>query len=124
MLSSIVDVMSNSCDASAEPPVVGAVFACVQDGPGLWHLFGELDADGVPELRDRLDGVEGDVTLDCSGLTFLASSGLALFVSIRQACQARGAKLMLVNPSRCVIRLLELTDLLTLLAVPTARPAL
>jgi anti-anti-sigma factor len=113
--------MLNFCDASAEPPSVGAIFTCVGDGPGVWNLFGELDADGVPELSDRLDGVEGDVTLDCSGLTFLSSAGLAAFVAIRRACRARGAKLLIVNPSRCVIRLLELTDLLTLLAVPAAR---
>ena len=64
---------------------------------------------GYRMLSDRLTGVEGDVTLDCSGLTFLDSSGLALFVATQRACRARGAKLVIVNPSRCVIRLLELT---------------
>ena len=87
----------------------------------MWHLCGELDADGVPALSGRLIGVDGDVTLDCSGLTFLDSSGLALFVATHRACQARGAKLAIVNPSQCVIRLLELTGLSILLTVPSAR---
>ena len=86
----------------------------------MWYLCGELDLDGVPGLGGRLVGVEGDVTLDCSGLTFLDSSGLALFVTTHRACQARGAKLAIVNPSRCVIRLLELTGLSTLLTEPSA----
>jgi anti-anti-sigma factor len=93
----------------------------MQDGPGMWQLSGELDGDTVRDLSGWLDEAEGDVTLDCSGLTFLDSSGLALFVSIRRACQERGAKMEIVNPSRCVTRLLELTDLSTLVAVPAAR---
>jgi anti-anti-sigma factor len=117
--------MSNYCSTSDERSIsdVEPIFTCVQDGLGVWHLHGELDADGVPELSDRLTGVEGDVILDCSGLTFLASSGLSLFVATQRACQARGAKMVIVNPSRCVIRLLELTNLSTLLGVPSARPA-
>jgi anti-anti-sigma factor len=95
----------------------------VQDGAGVWHLGGELDADGVPQLSDRLTGVEGDVIFDCSELTFLASSGLSLFIATRQACQARGAQMVIVNPSRCVIRLLELTGLSALLDVPATRSA-
>ena len=115
--------MLNYCDASAEQPAYGvdAVFSCTQHGPGVWHLCGELDADGVPELGGRLSGAEGDVTLDCSGLTFLDSSGLALFVATHHACETRGAKLVIVNPSRCVMRLFELTNLSTLLGVPSAR---
>jgi anti-anti-sigma factor len=117
--------MSNSCGSSDVQSFngVGSVFTCVQDRPGVWNLCGELDAAGVPELRDRLTGVAGDVTLDCSGLTFLDSSGLALFVAAHRACRARGAELVIVNPSRCVIRLLELTGLCTLLAVPSTRSA-
>jgi anti-anti-sigma factor len=117
--------MSNICGASADQSFsgVGPAFTCVQDGPGVWHLCGELDPAGVPVLSDQLTGVEGDVTLDCSGLTFLDSSGLALFVATHRVCRARGAKLVIVNPSRCVIRLLELTGLCTLLAVPSARSA-
>jgi anti-sigma B factor antagonist len=120
-----VELMLSYRSANVGQPTsgVGGVFTCAHDGLGVWHLGGELDANGVPELGDRLAGVEGDVTLDCSGLTFLDSSGLALFVTTHRACQARGAKLAIVNPSPCVIRLLELTGLSTLLTVPSARSA-
>jgi stage II sporulation protein AA (anti-sigma F factor antagonist) len=120
-----VEYMLSYRSTSVEQSVtgVGTAFTCAQDGQGVWYLRGELDADGVPQLSDRLIGVEGDVTLDCSGLTFLDSSGLALFVTTHRACRARGAKLAIVNPSPCVIRLLELTGLSTLLTVPSARSA-
>ena len=117
--------MLNYCAASGEQSIsdVAGVFTCAQDGLGVWYLGGELDAAGVPELSDRLSGVEGNVTLDCSGLTFLDSSGLALFVATHRACQARGAKLVIASPSRCVIRVLELTGLSTLLGAQSARSA-
>ena len=119
----IVEVMSNSCDASAELFGVGRAFTCVEEVPGVWHLFGELDAAGVPELTDRLTSVDGDVILDCSGLTFIDSSGLALFVAVENQCRARDAKLAIVNPSRCVFRLLQVTGLTTLLGAQSARSA-
>ena len=58
-----------------------------------------------------LIGWSGDVEVDCAGLTFIDASGLRLFVALHNACQARGAKLSIVSPSRCVVRLLELTGL-------------
>jgi anti-anti-sigma factor len=117
--------MSNPCRASDEWSFsgLGPAFTCMQDGEGVWHLCGEFDAAGVQVLTDRLTGVEGDVTLDCSGLTFLDSSGLAFFLATQHACQARGAKLVLMNPSRCVTRLLEVTGLWTRLGVQLARAA-
>ena len=36
---------------------------------------------------------------------------LRLFVALRSECQARGSKLSIVRPSRCVVRLLALTGL-------------
>ncbi len=63
----------------------------------------------APNVRARLAGVDGDVELDCAGLTFIDSAGISLFVEIHHACVARGAKLTVVNAPRCVTRLLALT---------------
>ena len=75
------------------------------------RLFGELDLASVRDVWARLDGGDGDVELDCAGLTFIDAAGLRLFVAVQAACRARGAKLSIVRPSRCVVRLLELTGL-------------
>ena len=72
-------------------------------------LRGELDSAMVPTVRTRLEGVAGDVELDCADLVFIDSAGISLFVEIHHACVARGAKLTVVNAPRCVTRLLALT---------------
>ena len=82
-----------------------------QARPGSLRLRGELDAAGVPAVWPRLVGLDGDVELDCAGLTFIDASGVRLFVAVRAACQARGARLSIVNPSSCVIRVVGLTGL-------------
>ena len=72
-------------------------------------LCGELDKAMAPSVRTQFAGVDGDVTLDCAGLTFMDSAGVNLFVEIHHACIARGAKLTVVNAPHCVTRLLALT---------------
>ena len=95
----------------------------VQERPGNLRLVGELDLAGVPEVWARLAGVNGDVELDGAGLTFIDASGLRLFVAIQACCRARGARLSIVNPSRCVIRLVDLTGLAATLDVRTESSA-
>jgi anti-anti-sigma factor len=79
---------------------------------GRVRLFGELDIAGVPALRAVLVGVDGDIELDCSALTFIDCSGLRVLQEAARACETAGAHLWLIAPSRCVIRLLGLTGLL------------
>jgi anti-sigma B factor antagonist len=73
------------------------------------RLSGELDIAGLYEVRAALDGRRGDVEVDCAGLSFIDASGLGLFLAVHAERRARGGKLLIVNPSRCVVRLLELT---------------
>ena len=42
-------------------------------------LQGELDMAAVPQLERELDGVKGHVVFDCAELSFVDSSGLAVF---------------------------------------------
>ena len=70
--SAIVEVMLHSCIASLELSSADAnTFVAEQARPGSLRLLGELDAAGVPEVWARLVGVDGDVELDCAGLTFI-----------------------------------------------------
>lgn len=78
---------------------------------GRLRLVGELDLLGAPALRTLLAGVEGDIELDCSGLTFIDSSGLAILEETQRACKEKGVNFCLVDPSRCVMRLLDLVSL-------------
>ena len=93
------------------------MFGVVQERPGKLRLLGELDLAAVPEVWARLVGVDGDVELDGAGLTFIDASGLGLFVAIQASCRARGARLSIVNPSQCVVRLVDLSGLAATLDV-------
>ena len=115
--------MSRSCDGSVAPLVGDLVgFLVARDGVGQLRLFGELDASEVPRVRACLVEVPGDIELDCSGLTFVDAAGVGLLVALHTECQARNARLRIISPSRCVIRILELTGLDSLLmAAPGTR---
>jgi len=104
--------MFNSCGSSAEPLGDDAApLVVLLEPPNGVRLLGELDVASVPDVWTRLDAGGGDVELDCAGLTFIDAAGLRLFVAAQAACEARGAKLSIVSPSRCVVRLLALTGL-------------
>ena len=81
------------------------------------QLSGELDVAVVPQVRAQLVDANGDIELDCGGLTFIDASGLNLFVELDHACQSRGARLTLVDPTPCVTRLLDLSGLAAILHV-------
>jgi anti-sigma B factor antagonist len=74
-------------------------------------LSGELDLATAPQLEMQLAGLDGDILIDCAGLTFIDCRGLRPLVSAHYRCTSRGRRLVLVNPPRCLTWLLELTDL-------------
>ena len=85
-------------------------------------LAGELDPATAPNLRDAVGDLVADpdverVVLDLSGLTFLDSSGLRVFVTAREELRERGAELVLRGPSANTQRLLDITGLGEIIAV-------
>jgi len=98
-------------------------FLVARDGGGRLRLFGELDAFEVRRVRACLAGVDGDVELDCSGLSFIDAACLGLFVELNAECRARSAKLLIIDPSPCVVKLLELTGLDVVLTAEPGIPA-
>ncbi|HSB85977.1 MAG TPA: STAS domain-containing protein [Ilumatobacteraceae bacterium] len=115
--------MSKSYQTSVAPPDVSLVaFRVARQRGGRLRLSGELDAAEVAGVRACLVGVDGDVELECSGLSFIDAAGLGLFVELDAECRARHAKLLIINPSRCVVRLLELTGLDSVLTLEPGNP--
>jgi anti-anti-sigma factor len=91
--------------------------------PAVVKLRGELDLAGVPQLGAALARLQGDVELHCSALDFIDAAGVGAFVAARTACGARGASLVLVDPSPTVRRVLSLVDLDTVLEMRRADEA-
>jgi anti-sigma B factor antagonist len=67
-------------------------------GPGGGVVVtGRLDAAQCPTAQAFLDGVQGTVTLDCSGLEYISSAGLGVLLKTQKRLLAAGGKLRLAG---------------------------
>ncbi len=85
----------------------------LSDGARRARLSGDLDLAAYEELLARLstyfaDG--GDAELDLSGVTFVDSSAIRLFIQLQRA-RAEGGRLVLLAPQPHVERVLEVAGL-------------
>lgn len=83
------------------------------DGTRRAKLFGDLDLAAYDELLKRLSGFfadSGDAELDLSGVTFVDSSAIRLFIQLQRA-RGEGGQLVLVAPQPHVERVLEVAGL-------------
>ena len=85
--------------------------------PAVVRAEGELDVAGVSPLVSVLSDQDGEVELDCSGLSFIDAAGVGAIVRAHHACEARGTKLVLLDPSDAVVRVLRLVKLDTVLHI-------
>ncbi len=67
---------------------------------GAVHVSGRLDAAQCPAAQAFLDGVNGDVTLDCSKLEYISSAGLGVLLKTQKRLMAVNGKLKLVGINR------------------------
>ena len=86
------------------------------DGHSNVRVTGEIDLATATELSQRLNLViaagTGDADLDLSDVTFLDSSGLAVLLAARQQLHDKHRRLKVRNPSKPVLRTLELSGAL------------
>jgi anti-sigma B factor antagonist len=88
--------------------------------PPRVRLVGELDLtsrDVCEMALTPLCGVPNRVEVDCSELTFIDSTGLAVLLQMHRAVTDAGGSLELLQPSRMLVKLLEMTGLDALLPV-------
>jgi anti-sigma B factor antagonist len=87
-------------------------------------VAGEVDVYEAPafraELFDLVDEEHARVVVDCSGLTFLDSAGLAAFVDAQRRLAGRGGALVLRDLRPAARRIFEITDLVELFSFETA----
>jgi anti-anti-sigma factor len=88
-------------------------------------VAGELDDSTAPILRERLVQVTanlvGDLVLDIGLLTFVDSTGLALFVAQHKKLQSMGSQLIIVSPGPMARRLFEITGLTQVFTVESSK---
>jgi anti-sigma B factor antagonist len=87
-------------------------------------VTGEVDVYEAPAFRSELFALvdEGHrrVVVDCSGLAFLDSAGLATFVDAQRRLEGRGGELVLRGLRASTRRIFEITDLVELFSFETA----
>ena len=92
-----------------------------QDGKYLVTLEGELDTAAAAEVEKKLqplyntDGL--DVVIDCSGLEYIASSGLRILISILKGAKASGSKVVLKNMNDDIKSVFKLTGFINIFEV-------
>jgi anti-anti-sigma factor len=82
------------------------------DEPRSLRLEGELDMATAPQLLAAADPLvthDGDLRLELEDLSFVDSTGLRAFATI--ASRLSRGRLVLVSPTKAVLRVLELTGL-------------
>jgi anti-anti-sigma factor len=100
-------VPENSGSFAAATELVGGV--------AVVHLAGELDMQTVPaaalELDNAIEGGPAVLVVDMTGLTFLASAGLAMLAAVNEKAGQASVTLRLAADNRVVLRPLEITGL-------------
>ena len=86
-----------------------------RDGADVVVLLGELDIDSAPELTSLLASVvengPAEVKVECSGLSFIDSSGLSVLIAAQKRLNDRGARLVVRAPRPNVLRVIDITHL-------------
>jgi anti-sigma B factor antagonist len=85
--------------------------------PGRDHvtlrLTGELDTYTAQSVRNAaLDAMRehaANIRIDLSGVTFLDATGLEVLLATRRRAQLEGGQLELLDPTRTVVRVLEVS---------------
>ncbi|WP_367138486.1 STAS domain-containing protein [Saccharothrix sp. HUAS TT1] len=84
----------------------------VRGGWTVVAVSGELDADTVPVLSDRLEESTGDrVVVDLSGVPFMDTTGLSLMLDWHRRLDGGGGQFRMASLQPSVHKLFRLTEL-------------
>lgn len=80
--------------------------------PGTLRLIGELDIANVKQVQARLEEelrLGHQLTLDTAELSFMDSQGLRMLILLGEQVAANGSAILILNPSKAVQRVLDLS---------------
>ena len=85
------------------------------------RLVGRLDtpaaADVTRDVQPLIDGADKTVILDCSEMSYISSSGLRIFLTIRKAAAAKGGKVIIEGLSNEIRQVFMMTGFLQLFEI-------
>ena len=93
------------------------MFAVQIEGAGLVKLVGRLDTTQAPQAMQALEPLSGAVTVDLSGLEYISSAGLGVFIVTHNRLTKSGGSLELINPTNHVRHIFHLARLEQVLTI-------
>lgn len=83
-------------------------------------LIGRLDtltAQEIAPQMDELKNVDGTLILDCTQLSYISSSGLRIFLTLRKAAAEKGGKIIVRGISNEIRSVFMMTGFLNLFEI-------
>ena len=83
-------------------------------------LIGRLDTLAAQEIApqmDELKNVDGTLILDCTQLSYISSSGLRIFLTLRKAAAEKGGKIIVRGLSNDIRSVFMMTGFLNLFEI-------
>ncbi|MBQ0164041.1 MAG: STAS domain-containing protein [Bacteroidaceae bacterium] len=78
------------------------------------HMSGSLDTLAAEQIEPQVEELEAltaqPITIDCTDLAYIASSGLRLFIRLRKAAFTHGQKITLKGVNANVMEVLRITN--------------
>ena len=85
------------------------------------RLIGRLDTpaaqDITPQMNALAEHAGGTIILDCSELTYISSSGLRIFITLRKAAAAGGGRIIVRDISNEIRSVFMMTGFLNLFEI-------
>ncbi len=84
-------------------------------------LVGRLDTPSSVEVSSKMEPVledaSGTIIVDCSGLDYISSSGLRIFLTMRKAAAAKGGKVIVKDINDDIRQVFMMTGFLNLFEI-------
>jgi len=85
------------------------------------RLIGRLDTPASQEIAPQMNALaedaDGTVVLDCTDLSYISSSGLRLFLTLRKAAGEKGGKIIVKGISNDIRTVFMMTGFLNLFQI-------
>lgn len=92
-----------------------------QNGVVTAYLKGRLDTLASQEISKQMEGLtedaSGTIILDCTEMSYISSSGLRIFLTLRKAAAEKGGKIIVCNISDDIRSVFMMTGFLNLFEI-------
>lgn len=96
------------------------VIITTEDKVTTASLIGRLDTMAAQEIApqmEELKNADGTVILDCSEMSYISSSGLRIFLTLRKAAVEKGSKVIVRNINNDIRSVFMMTGFLNLFEI-------